>query len=305
MCDGGNERTISRRTSPGANDSPSFFFHEAIPPSVMVGDLSRANSSARCTARALVCQTGLTWRGRGTWRERRKQARHGILHACTGQRRRDEGADGSSGLTAETRLDLGAGALASALLDQVASRVHSESNHCSLDERDDRSVGASYAGLDAGTHRYQREGGKGEARRAGEERLRSNNFPSRYPTNPPGVPTRLGRSLARSSYLARPATLRLVPLRSASRAPCPARTSPLGLFSSLTRPRVRFASCTSERRSSRAARARESSIFRRRELVVLEFPSRDISRYMFEHSIRFPVSSNRENDLQAMFDTSD
>jgi len=31
--------TISRRTSPGAKDSPSFFFHEAIPPSVIVGDL--------------------------------------------------------------------------------------------------------------------------------------------------------------------------------------------------------------------------------------------------------------------------
>ena len=33
-------RTISRSTSPAANDSPSFFFHDAIPPSVMVGDIA-------------------------------------------------------------------------------------------------------------------------------------------------------------------------------------------------------------------------------------------------------------------------
>lgn len=32
-------RTISSRTSPGANESPSLTFHEAIPPSVIVGDL--------------------------------------------------------------------------------------------------------------------------------------------------------------------------------------------------------------------------------------------------------------------------
>jgi hypothetical protein len=30
-------RTISSRTSPAVNDSPSFFFHDVIPPSVMVG----------------------------------------------------------------------------------------------------------------------------------------------------------------------------------------------------------------------------------------------------------------------------
>lgn len=29
--------TISNSTSPAAYESPSFFFHEAIPPSVMVG----------------------------------------------------------------------------------------------------------------------------------------------------------------------------------------------------------------------------------------------------------------------------
>lgn len=32
-----NEHTISRITSPAVKDSPSFFFHSAIPPSVMVG----------------------------------------------------------------------------------------------------------------------------------------------------------------------------------------------------------------------------------------------------------------------------
>jgi hypothetical protein len=33
-------RTISSRTSPDENDSPSFFFHDAIPPSVIVGDIA-------------------------------------------------------------------------------------------------------------------------------------------------------------------------------------------------------------------------------------------------------------------------
>jgi hypothetical protein len=32
--------SISRRTSPVAKVSPSFFFHDAIPPSVMVGDMA-------------------------------------------------------------------------------------------------------------------------------------------------------------------------------------------------------------------------------------------------------------------------
>lgn len=32
-----NKLTISSRTSPAENDSPSFFFHDAIPPSVIVG----------------------------------------------------------------------------------------------------------------------------------------------------------------------------------------------------------------------------------------------------------------------------
>lgn len=35
-----NYRTISSRTSPDKNDSPSFFFHDAIPPSVIVGDIA-------------------------------------------------------------------------------------------------------------------------------------------------------------------------------------------------------------------------------------------------------------------------
>ena len=32
--------TISNRTSPAPNASPSLFFHDAIPPSVMVGDIA-------------------------------------------------------------------------------------------------------------------------------------------------------------------------------------------------------------------------------------------------------------------------
>ena len=36
----GTQRTISRRTSPAVKDSPSFFFHDAIPPSVIVGDIA-------------------------------------------------------------------------------------------------------------------------------------------------------------------------------------------------------------------------------------------------------------------------
>lgn len=35
-----NTRTISSRTSPTAKASPSFFFHDEIPPSVMVGDIA-------------------------------------------------------------------------------------------------------------------------------------------------------------------------------------------------------------------------------------------------------------------------
>jgi len=34
---GDDAHTISRRTSPGENDSPSAFFHVEIPPSVIVG----------------------------------------------------------------------------------------------------------------------------------------------------------------------------------------------------------------------------------------------------------------------------
>jgi hypothetical protein len=32
--------TISSRTSPAEKDSPSLFFHEEIPPSVIVGDMA-------------------------------------------------------------------------------------------------------------------------------------------------------------------------------------------------------------------------------------------------------------------------
>jgi hypothetical protein len=35
-----NLLTISRMMSPVENFSPSFFFHDAIPPSVMVGDMA-------------------------------------------------------------------------------------------------------------------------------------------------------------------------------------------------------------------------------------------------------------------------
>jgi hypothetical protein len=39
--------TISRRTSPVENASPSFFFHEAIPPSVIVGLIAGILNCAR------------------------------------------------------------------------------------------------------------------------------------------------------------------------------------------------------------------------------------------------------------------
>jgi hypothetical protein len=35
-----NDATISSSTSPAENDSPSFFFHCDMPPSVMVGDIA-------------------------------------------------------------------------------------------------------------------------------------------------------------------------------------------------------------------------------------------------------------------------
>lgn len=49
--------TISKRTSPAANDSPSFFFQDVIPPSVIVGDI--AGIVKLCTAflSAVVCNT--------------------------------------------------------------------------------------------------------------------------------------------------------------------------------------------------------------------------------------------------------
>ena len=38
--DNSHELTISSSTSPGEKESPSFFFHDAIPPSVIVGDMA-------------------------------------------------------------------------------------------------------------------------------------------------------------------------------------------------------------------------------------------------------------------------
>lgn len=46
--------TISKRTSPAEKASPSFFFHEAIPPSVMVGDMAGKVYLARASRGAEV-----------------------------------------------------------------------------------------------------------------------------------------------------------------------------------------------------------------------------------------------------------
>lgn len=44
--------TISRRTSPVEKVSPSFFFHDAIPPSVMVGLIAGILNCVRTCRRA-------------------------------------------------------------------------------------------------------------------------------------------------------------------------------------------------------------------------------------------------------------
>jgi hypothetical protein len=49
------ERTISSSTSPAANVSPSAFFQEAIPPSVMVGLMAGMENLVRACLRADVC----------------------------------------------------------------------------------------------------------------------------------------------------------------------------------------------------------------------------------------------------------
>ena len=47
--------TISSRTSPAANDSPSFFFHDATPPSVIVGDIAGIWNFVVACRTAVVC----------------------------------------------------------------------------------------------------------------------------------------------------------------------------------------------------------------------------------------------------------
>jgi hypothetical protein len=49
-------RTISRRTSPTEKVSPSAFFQEAIPPSVMVGLMAGMVNLERACLRAEVCR---------------------------------------------------------------------------------------------------------------------------------------------------------------------------------------------------------------------------------------------------------
>lgn len=47
--------TISSRTSPEAYDSPSFFFHDAIPPSVIVGLIAGMVNFVNACLRADIC----------------------------------------------------------------------------------------------------------------------------------------------------------------------------------------------------------------------------------------------------------
>lgn len=53
---GGLARTISRRTSPTEKDSPSLFFQEAMPPSIMVGLMAGIANLERACLRAEVCR---------------------------------------------------------------------------------------------------------------------------------------------------------------------------------------------------------------------------------------------------------
>lgn len=55
-----NERTISSKTSPDSNESPSFTFHCAIPPSVIVGDIAGiANFDTACR---MLLRCNSAWR---------------------------------------------------------------------------------------------------------------------------------------------------------------------------------------------------------------------------------------------------
>jgi hypothetical protein len=49
------EHTISSSTSPAVNVSPSAFFQEAIPPSVMVGLMAGMENLVRACLRAEMC----------------------------------------------------------------------------------------------------------------------------------------------------------------------------------------------------------------------------------------------------------
>ena len=48
-------RTISSRTSPAIKLSPSFFFHDAIPPSVIVGDMAGMANLETALRAAVMC----------------------------------------------------------------------------------------------------------------------------------------------------------------------------------------------------------------------------------------------------------
>ena len=94
----GGKRTISRRTSPAAKDSPSFFFQDATPPSVMVGLIAGMANFETAFRAAVECIPGRTsqcgvahagWGGVGLQR-RREEARRAALgtwrRACMASR---------------------------------------------------------------------------------------------------------------------------------------------------------------------------------------------------------------------------
>jgi hypothetical protein len=50
--------TISSRTSPAEKDSPSLFFHEEMPPSVMVGDMAGISRLVMAYRTLVWCRAG-------------------------------------------------------------------------------------------------------------------------------------------------------------------------------------------------------------------------------------------------------
>lgn len=72
--------TISSSTSPAAKASPSFIFHDAIPPSDMVGDMAGMRNGATACLNDDECSSKCLGKRMCKWKEERTSGgRHGGL----------------------------------------------------------------------------------------------------------------------------------------------------------------------------------------------------------------------------------